>query len=187
MDAGGHQIVPGALGRGFLQHGGFDFIKALLVEVIPGDLGDFVPQGNGALKVGTAQVQIAVFQPDKLADVAVLLNFKGRGFRPAENAQIVHIELHTAGGQLGIFRFPLPEQAGGSHHILAPQGDGLLKHSPVTAIVKGQLQKTGAVPQVGKNQRAQIALPLNPAADRNPHADLLRAPITAVAAAGKSL
>ncbi len=100
VDPGGHQIVPGALGGGLGEHGGLDLVEALLVEVVPGDLGDLVAGGDHLLHVRAAQVQIAVLQAQHIVGLGVLHDLKGRGLRLGQQAQLGDIYLDVAGGDL---------------------------------------------------------------------------------------
>lgn len=63
----------------------------------------------------------------------------------------------------------------GGQHVFAPQAGGLLKHRLVGVITEGQLDDARPVPQVHKDQAAQVPLPLNPAADRHRLTDMFRA------------
>jgi len=58
--AGGHQVVPGALGGGGGEDGGGDFQKALVLHG-PAQGGDHLAaQDDVPLYLGVAQIQIAV-------------------------------------------------------------------------------------------------------------------------------
>ncbi|MPM75834.1 hypothetical protein SDC9_122828 [bioreactor metagenome] len=111
-----------------------------------------MPGGNRPLHVWPAQVQVAVGQSKDLVNLAVFHNLKGRRLRFGKQPQLGNIELHLPGGQIGIFGLPLSEQSRGRHHIFSPQRGGLLKNSPFGGVIKGELQKPGAVPQVHKNK-----------------------------------
>ena len=183
MDTAGHQIVPGPLGGGLGEDGGLDLQKAVLVEVVPGDLGDLVTGGDGLLHLRSAQVQIAVFQAQHIVGLGVLHDLKGRGVRLGQQTQLGDIDLDVAGGDLIGLGLTLPHQAGGGYHILRAQGGGLVKDVLGSAVVKGQLDQAGAVPQVHKDQTAQVPLPLDPAAQGDGLACVGQTQVAAVVAA----
>ena len=66
MDTAGNEEISCALGSGADEDRRFDLYKAVLVEVVTGDLADLVTHDNVALEIGTAKVEIAVFKPCKL-------------------------------------------------------------------------------------------------------------------------
>ena len=187
MDPGGHQIVPGALGGGLGQHGGLDLQKALLVEVVPGNLHHTVAGGDHVLHHRAAQVQIPVLQSQHLVGLAVVQDLKGRGVRLGQQPQLLDLYLNLAGGDLQVLAGPLPDHAHGGHHVLAAQALGLLEDLTVGGVVKGQLQNARAVPQVHKDQRADVPLPLDPAAHGHGLADVRWTKGAAVVRAGKTL
>jgi len=126
-----------------------------------------MPQGNGPLHIRAAQVQIAILQADRVPYIGVLHNLKRRGGRLGQQTEFGDLHLDVPGGQLGILGLPLPDQPLGGDDILPPEGSGLFKQVPGGAVIKGQLEQAGAVPQVHKDQAAQVPLTLYPAADRD--------------------
>ena len=163
----GHQVVSGPLGGGLDQNRGFHLHKAVLVEIVPGDFHDLMPGDNLILHVGAAQIQIAVFQPQLLLDLAVLGDLKGRGFAFGKHPQVGDLDLHLAGGDLLVFAGAFPHYALGRQHKFCPDAEGLAENFLVRVVVKGQLYNAGAVAQVDENQLSQVALPLGPSAYHN--------------------
>ena len=187
MDPGGDQVVPGALGGGLGEDGGLDLQKALLVEVVPADLDDLVAQGDHPLHIGAAEVQVAVGQPDRVPDVGVLHDLEGGRLGLGQQPQLGDLHLDIAGGQVGVLGLPLPDETGGGDDVLAPEGGGFFKDILGGAVVKGKLEQAGAVPEVHKDQAAQVPLPLDPAADGDGLADILGGKGAAVAGAAEVL
>ena len=187
MDAGGDQIVPGAFGGGFGQHGGLDLQKALLVEIVPGHLGHLVAGGDGMLHIRAAQVQIAVLQAEHVVGLGVLHDLKGRGLSLGQQPQFTDIDLNVASGDLVGLALALPHQAGGGHDVLRAQGGGLFKDVLGGAVIKGQLHQTGAVPQIHKDQTAQVPLTLDPAAQGDGLARVAETQLAAVVGAAEVL
>ena len=172
MDPGGDQVVPGALGGGFGENGGLDLQKAVLVKVVPADFYNLVPQGDHPLHVGPAQVQVAVLQAHGVFHVGVLHDLKGGRLGLGQQAQVGDLYLNVAGGQVGVLGLPLPDHTRGGDDVLAPEGGRLVKEVLGGAVVKGELQKARAVPQVHEDQAAQVPLALDPAADGDLLADV---------------
>ena len=187
MHPGGHQVVPGPFGGGLGEDGGLDLQEAILVEVVPADLHDLVAQGDGALHVRAAQVQVAVLQPDRVLHIGVLHDLEGRGLRLGQQAQLSDLHLNVAGGHVGVLGLPLPDLSGGSDDVLAAEGGRLLEDLFGGAVVKGQLDEAGAVPQVHEDQAAQVPLALDPAADGNLLADVFSPEGAAVIGAAEVL
>lgn len=110
--------IAGALGGGFYEHGGLDFYKSVFVEVVPCDLGDAVAHENVFLKVGTAQVEIAVFKAKFFLDVGVFDNFKGWGLRKTEHLKLADGNFNLSGGNVFVHRRTAADNAGGGQeHI----------------------------------------------------------------------
>ena len=177
---GRHYIVPGALRGGFDQHGGLDLYKIVAVEIFPGNLGDFVAHEQVPGEPLVAQVQVAVFQRGLVAYFICVGDFKGRGLRLGKHAQVCDRQLNLAGFQLFVDALPLLQGAGGSQHILAAYALRLGKNLSIGGVVKAQLQNTGAVPQVNKDQVAQVPLALCPAVNGHFLPDLLGGEVAAV-------
>ena len=143
--------------------------------------------GDHVLHVRAAQVQIAVLQAQHIVGLGVLHNFKGRGLRAGQQAQLGDVHLNVAGGDLVGLALPLPDQAGGGDDVLRAEGRGLLKDILVGAVVEGELDQAGAVPQVHKDQTAQVPLPLHPAAQGDRLACVAQTQLAAVVGAAEIL
>ena len=187
MDTGGNQVVTGTLGGGLGQNGSLDLQEAVFVEVVAGHLGDLVTGGDGVLHLGTAQIQITVLQTQHVVGVGVLNDLEGRGLGLCQQAQLGDIHLDVAGGDLVGLALALADEAGDGHDILAAQSGGLFKNGLVGAVVEGQLNQTGAVTQIHKDQTTQVTLALDPAAQANGLAGIADAQVAAVVAAGEIL
>ena len=161
----GHQIIPRALRGGFDEGGGLDLGEMVVAEIVADDLHDPAAQHDGFVHGGTAQVQIPVTQAQFIVHVDTVPHLKGRGLRLAQDAQLTHIQLHIAGGDLIRFGSALPQFAFGNDHILAAQALGFGEHLFGGVLVKDQLQNAGGVPQVGKNDAALVTAAGNGAAD----------------------
>ncbi len=61
MNTTGHQIITGAFGGGFDEHGGFDFNESVFIEIVTGDFHQFVTHQQIGQQIGSAQIQITVF------------------------------------------------------------------------------------------------------------------------------
>ena len=112
--SGGHQIVPGAFGRGGGQDGGGDLQEALLGHAAADVRHHLAAQDDVFLHGGVAQVQEAVLQAGGLVRVPAAVDLKGQ-LVVAAAAQDLHLfgdDLDIAGGLLGVFAGPFPDGAG---------------------------------------------------------------------------
>ncbi len=100
MDAGGDEIVPGALRGGLDEHGGLNFNKAVVVKEVPGNLGDAVAHENIFLERRTAKIQVAVFQAGQLGGVHVVRDLKRRGLGFSEDFELGDKDFHVTGGNV---------------------------------------------------------------------------------------
>ena len=161
----GHQIIPRALGGGFDEGGSLDLGEMVVAEIVADDLHDLAAQHDGRMHGGTAQIQIPVAQAQLIVHIDAVPHLKGRGLRLAQDAQLAHIQLHIAGGDLIRLGGALPQFAFGNDHILAAQALGFGEHLFGGVLVKDQLQNAGGIPQVGKNDAALVTAAGNGAAD----------------------
>ena len=113
MLAGGHQVVPRALGRGCGQDGGGDLQEAVLGHGMAQG-GDHVAAQNDVLfHGGITQIQVAVLETLHLVRVPAAVDFKGQ-LVVAAAAQDLHLlgdDLDVAGGLLGVLAGPLAHRA----------------------------------------------------------------------------
>ena len=59
------KIIPCAFRGGFCEHGGLDFEKPLFIEIIPDDLCHLMACDEILLHLGSSEIKIAVFQPER--------------------------------------------------------------------------------------------------------------------------
>ena len=143
--------------------------------------------GDHVLHVRAAQVQIAVLQAQHVVGLGVLHDLKGRGLRLGQQAQLGDVHLDVAGGDLVGLALTLPHQTGGGDDVLRAQAGGLLEDLLVGAVVEGELNEARAVPQVHKDQPAQVPLPLDPAAQGDGLARVAEPQVAAVVGAAEVL
>ena len=75
------------------------------------------------------------------------------------------MDFDLAGGDFGVDRLALANQAPGDQDILGVDRSRLLKDLPIGVVVEHQLHHAGAVAQVDKDQVALVALFLHPSAN----------------------
>ena len=186
MDAAGHQEVTGAFGGGLDEGGGLNFQEAVFIEVVPGDLGHLVAEHQVLLQFRTAQVQVTILQAEHFIGLGTIHNLKGRRFSLAQNAQLSDEHFDVTGGDLFALAFPFPDGAYGGDHVFTAQAGSLLKNLLVGVVAESQLEQASAVPQVRKDQAAQVTLPLDPAADGDGFPNVFRAQSATVVGALKT-
>ena len=119
--AGGHQIVPGALGGGGGQDRGGDLQKAVVGHGGAEGGHHLAAQDDVLLHGGGAEIQIAVLQALQLVGLAAAVDLKGQGVvaAAAQHFDLAGHHLDVTGGLLGVLAGALP------HHALHADG-GLL-------------------------------------------------------------
>ena len=113
MLAGGHQVIPGALGRGCGQDGSGDLQEAVLGHGLAQGGDHVAAQDDVLLHGGVAQIQVAVLETLHLVRVPAAVDFKGQ-LVVAAAAQDLHLlgdDLDIAGGLLGVLAGPLAHRA----------------------------------------------------------------------------
>ena len=185
MHTAGDDVVACAFRGGLDHHGGFDLDKAVVGEVTAHGLHDLVLEENVLHQRGTAQVEVTVFKPNLLSGLAVVGDLKSGGDRLVENAQFGDSDFDVACGNVGVLGRTLPHCSHRRQHKFAAAGLGFFKNRAVGGLVKGKLQKTGAVAQVDEDETSLVALLLHPAADGNRFSDVFGSQLAAVVAALK--
>ncbi len=167
MHPAGHQVIPGALGGGLAQHGGFHLAEALPVqEALRGGLHP-VAEAQRPLQGGPAQVQVAIFQPQLLPHMGVLIQGEGQGLGLGEHGEALRPQLHFAGGQAGVvgLLIPVGDEPLHLHHGLHAQcfrpAEVLRGQAPPVA---HHLEHALPVLHVQKNHAAHVPPGLHPAA-----------------------
>ncbi len=178
--AGGHQVVACAFRCGLNEIRRLNLEETVFVKIVARCLDNTVPFDDVFLHLRPSQVQIAVFQAEILFDVGLILNGKRRGFALCENAQLRDIDFNIAGRKIRIFRRALPHCAARRQNKLRTRGKRLLKNFTVGFVPERKLNNSRAVTQIDKDQLAQVALPLHPAADGHFPAAVRRAQLPAV-------
>ena len=167
MNTAGDEKIAGAFGGGFNEHGGLDFDKAVFVEVVAGNFGYAVTHKNVSLKVGPAQVEIAVFKSKLLFNIRVFHDFKGRGLRKAQHLKLGYRYFHLTGGNVLVYRRTAADGACCGKHKFRSDLKGLVEDVLFGAVVKGKLAYTCTVAKVDKNELTEIPLALYPSAYRH--------------------
>ena len=156
LHAAGDQVIARAFGRRFDQGRGLDLAEMVFAEIAAHDLADLRALDDGLVHGRAAQVEIAVAQAQVVAHLDVVAHLERRGLRLAQNAQLGHIQLDIAGGDLIGLGGALAQDAARNDDILALQAFGFGKDIPGGVLVKHQLQNAGGVPQVGKDDAALV-------------------------------
>ena len=119
-------------------------------------------QSEGALQGRAAQVEVAVFRPQVLASVALLLDGEGRGDGFIQDADGGEFDLDLAGGHLRILALALEHLARGLDHEFTAQAGGGLDQRRVGVRLHDQLRDAVAVAQVDEGHAAEFAGFLHP-------------------------
>ena len=186
VDTGGNHIVSCPFGGGLHEHGSLNLDEAVVGEVIPGGFDDFCPHHEVFLELRTAEVQIAVAEPQFLVGIGLVGDVEGRSLGFGQDPQLGDEDLHFAGGEVGVDAFPAAN--GTLRHEDVFRADVLcfFDDSTVGGIVEDQLDDSGAVPKVNEDQFAFVTLFLGEAAYHDFLADVLNGNFPAVAGALQS-
>ncbi len=164
VDAAGHQVVARTLRRRVGQHGRLD-LDELAVRQELSDVGDDpVAHDDVVVQPLAPEVQVAVLEPRRLADLRVLVDVEGRRLGGVEHGGLGGAHLDGAGGHLvvlGALAAPLHRPAH-LQHVLAARlagdgvGSGLLR-------VEDHLHDAAGVSQVDEDEAAVVAAAVHPA------------------------
>ena len=149
------------------------------------DFDNAVARDEVARHIRAAQIEIAVFQPQLGAHVAVFFNFKRRRLCRRENFQLRNGDFDFARWQIFVdCAFPAGAYpALCQKDIFRARGKCLCKYILIRIRVKCQLNDAAAVAQIDKNQAAEVPLPLAPAHHGNLFADIRFAKLCTITAA----
>ena len=164
LQAARHQVIPRPFRGAFNQDGGFNFQKAAGVEEVADILDDLMAQGQVALHLGAAQVEVAVLEAQAFVGVHIVGNVKGRREGGVKGGYFLRHNLDGAGSQGRIFG------AGGTAGYRALDADdpfgaqlfGGLAGGRGQFRVEHHLHDAGAVAQVNENYPAVVAAAADP-------------------------
>ena len=168
-----NQVVSGPLRCGTNQHRGFHLCESLLVEIIPGQLADVVPEGQIPLHLQFPEIQIAVLQSEIHIDVVVVLDVDRRCLCSGVQHQIGGQYFNVSGRQIRVLRRTFSHRSGDADHVFTSQRLRQLKGFFRNCVVENDLRNSGLVPQVRKNQTAEASLLGDPAVECDCFADIL--------------
>ena len=157
LHTAGHQIVAGTLRCGLNQGRGLNLGEVVLAEIVADNLHNLAAQDNRLVHGRTAQIQIAVTQAQVIVDVDFIAQLKRRGLGLAQDAQFADVKFHIAGGNLVGLGGTLTQLAAADDNILAFQTLGLGENILRRILIEHQLQDTGGIAQVGKDNAALVA------------------------------
>jgi hypothetical protein len=188
------EVVASAFRRGLGQNGRFDLVEFQVRKRCPRPLQQPVAQRQVALQLGTPQVQMPVQQPQLLRRRVLSLGAPYRYGQRFElggthHFQPVRMHLDVTGHHFRVARIfgparhlPLNQDHGLGRHL-----EGALHHfrsGPVGT--KRDLHDSVPVAHVEEHQPAQVAPPVDPAAEPHPRTDVGRAERTAAVRAHRS-
>ena len=181
MDTGRNQIVARALRRGLLQNRRLDFQESLLIEVVAGDLGDAVAQLEVALHGRTAQIQIAVLEPQLVVDLLVVRNLERGGLGLGQDAHIGHRDFDLTGRHLRVdgALVALGNHAADRENVLHADTECDVEQVLVDRLIKRALDDARAVAQQQEQNAAVVAGPVTPAVEDNLAAGIRRTKLAA--------
>ena len=143
--------------------------EAVTMEIVARRPGDRVADGEVAVHGRPSEVEIPVRQPRQLVDLGVVLD--GERQRPGlvEDADVAHLDLDLAGGQLGVLRAgrAAADDPANREHEFAADGLGPGVSVGTAARIEDTLREPGAVAQVDEDEAAMIAPAMRPSHQRH--------------------
>ena len=177
----GHQEVTCPFRRALGQHGRLDFPEPQLVEVVPHEGRDLVPDLQPVLRHGPPQVDIAVGQPNLLGRLLGAVDVERRGLRLVQDLHLLDDDFDLSRGELGVFEpfAARPDHPGHRDHPLAAHVPGHLVSVFGRLGIEHQLRQPGAVAQIEEHQTAVIPIRLYPPGQRHLLAGVIQPQLTA--------
>ena len=131
------------------------------------------------LHLGTAKIQIAVLQPDRLRHFGIVFDHERRRLGLVQNLDGIDEHLDVPGRQIGILRFFRTghDLARDRHDTLAPQGVGRLMHRRITLGIEDHLRDSRPVTQIDEHAPCRGRAAAAPSRSRRPsgrHAALVQ-------------
>jgi hypothetical protein len=121
-----------------------------------------VAQGQVPLERRAPKVEIAVFHPDLIPTVTILLNGEWWQFGRAKQLKPIGQDLDVPGGQVWVLIASLGDYTESPDYELPPEGTGLTAEVGVALHVENQLRYSVTVAQVDKGHPPKITRFLDP-------------------------
>ena len=169
VQAARNEIVPRALRRALDEDGSLDVEEAALAEEVADELDGPMAHDQHVAHFRTAQVEVAVLEPQKLVDFALLVDVEGGSLGLVQDGHAFDRDLDLAGGEVRVDRLvgTLRHAARHLHDPLASHLPGEVVRLRVQVGVEDGLHDAGAVAQVDEYQVAVVPSPVNPSRQRN--------------------
>jgi len=148
------------------EHGRFDFDEAHFVHDLAHFENDFVTQRQVAVRLRTAQVEIAEAQARLFRRVDFVFDRKRRRLGVVENMQLRGHELDFPAGQFRIGFLALDDLAFHGDDEFAARLLGFRVRRGLRLFVEDRLHDAGAITNIEKEQIAKVAPPRHPAHDQ---------------------
>ena len=159
----GHHEIPGSLGGGFDQVGGFHFDKAFFGQVVPNGHRNPGAKDEVVFYRTAPDVQIAVFHPELLAPVRGVLNGKGRGQGGVEHGHFGDQDFDVPRRDFRVFGGPFDDLSAHLQHKLPPGLPGLFQEfRGRTVLVENELGNAVSVAKVNPDDETFVADGLHP-------------------------
>ena len=158
----GDHEVPGSLRRGSGQVRGFHVDETVLPHDVAGQVGRLRAEAQGSGRLGPPDVQVAVPQPDILAQLARALDGERQGAGLGQDLQAGRDHLNLPGRELRVLIAlgPLAHLAGDPDAELGAQG---VLGTVLALTAEHHLHHTARVAQVDEDHPAVVAAPRHPA------------------------
>ena len=167
MDTARNKIVARALGRGTDKVRGLYLDKVVICVILSGNAAEFCAEHNGALHIGSAQVEVSVFKSEFLFDIGIFNYLKRRSFGLRKNLKFGRNHFYLTGGKIlanGVFASAADDARNGNA-VLGAERIRFVKQFLVRGFLKIYLNDTRAVAKIDEDKSAERASALYPAVD----------------------
>ena len=156
-----------SLGRGLDQVRSFYLEESPAIQKVTYLVSHPVTQHQRVAERIAPQIQKAVFHPQFVASVALILDRERRSQRSVQHVEAFEHHLDFAGRYLGVLGCPFDDAARRADHVFAAQMRGRFEQLGGRVLLDDQLRDAVPVAQVDEGHRAQVAHFLYPAGQRD--------------------
>jgi hypothetical protein len=178
VHAAGHQVVARTLGSRLGEDRGLDLQKSQLTQRAARPLREAVAQDQVGLQFRSTQIEDTMLQPQVLCSEFFAFaprHRNGRGRCRSDHLDAGHAHLHLARPHRGIARrlgAPLHDTIDHDHGLGAEPGRACEHLGRRPGRITGELDQPVPVPEVEEDDAAEVAAPVDPAAEANSAADV---------------
>ena len=159
-----NEIVTRALGSCLYHHGSLNLIEAVFVVVFTCNTRNIVTHFDVLLKLGTAKVDVTVFERGLVLDLLGVAYLKGGCLRRRKHLHALNVHFKLTRGDICV-DCSLAARTDGSvnaKHVFRASRKRLVEHFSVGLVVKRELNYSRSVAKVDEYECTEVSLSLHP-------------------------